>query len=380
MSQEFLDLLTGMVERITDVQRQLLTLASAPNEQKSLAPLGIEKVAKMVGKAPNTIRNLEAKGIIHPPRAENEGPVRRRLYDLELVSKIRDALQVPQGRPNGASPVIAVFSNLKGGVGKTTTAVHFAQYACREGNRVLFVDLDPQASATTIFGYIPDLDIPSDGTMLEAMEEERGAIRKIIRKTYWHGLDLIPANLELQNAEYILPGQEQFHRRLRQALDLVKDDYDVVVVDVPPALGSLAINAILAADLLICPITPYMLDVASSVHYLTILKWLVEKNPTPIRLFRLLITKHDGTEESNNIVGVLRQVYGPVVMNAHMITTKEIQKASTDMLTVYEQARPRGSAETYARAIMHFDDVNREIMQGVQSIWVADTENTDSPQ
>lgn len=372
MSQEFLDLLSGMVERITDVQRQLLTLAAAPNAQKSLAPIGIERVAKMVGRAPNTIRNLEAKGVIAPARSETGGPVKRRLYDLELVSKIRDALKIPQGRPEGANPVITVFSNLKGGVGKTTTAVHFAQYACREGNRVLLVDLDPQASATTIFGYIPDLDIPADGTILEAMEDDREAIRKAIRKTYWHGLDLIPANLDLQNAEYLLPGQDRFQYRLRQALDLVKDDYDVIVVDVPPALGALAINAILSADLLVCPITPYMLDVASSVHYLTILKWLVEKNPAPIRLFRLLITKHDGTEESNNIVGVLRQVYGPVIMHAHMITTKEIQKASTDMLSVYEQARPRGSAETYARAIMHFDDVNREIMQSVQSVWAAD--------
>jgi chromosome partitioning protein len=376
MSKEFLDLLSGMVERITDVQRQLLSLATAPHQQKSLAPIGIEKVAKMVGKATNTIRNLEAKRVIDPPRAENEGPVRRRLYDLELINKVRDALKISRGRPPGVEPVIAVFSNLKGGVGKTTTAIHYAQYACREGNRILLIDLDPQASATTIFGYIPDLDIPDDGTMLEALEGDAETIRKVIRKTYWHGLDLIPANLELQNAEYLLPRKEQFQYRLRQALDLVKDDYDIVVVDVPPALGALSINAILAADLLICPITPYMLDVASSVHYLTILKWLVEKNTTPIRLFRLLITKHDGTEESNNIVGVLRQVYGQVVMNAHMITTKEIQKATTDMLTVYEQSRPRGSAETYARAIMHFDDVNREIMQGVESIWNADLEQS----
>lgn len=376
MSKEFLDLLTGMVERITDVQRQLLSLAIAPHQQKSLAPIGIEKVAKMVGKATNTIRNLEGKGIIDPPRAGGEGPVRRRIYDLELVNKVRDALKIPRGRPQGAAPVIAVFSNLKGGVGKTTTAIHYAQYACREGSRVLLIDLDPQASATTIFGYIPDLDIPDDGTMLETLEEDKGAIRNVIRETYWHGLDLIPANLELQNAEYLLPREEQFQYRLRQALDLVKEDYDIIVVDVPPALGALSINAILAADLLICPITPYMLDVASSVHYLTILKWLVKNNATPIRLFRLLITKHDGTEESNNIVGVLRQVYGQVVMNAHMITTKEIQKATTDMLTVYEQSRPRGSVETYARAIMHFDDVNREIMQGVQSIWNADLEQS----
>ncbi len=375
MSKEFLDLLTGMVERVTDVQRQLLTLATAPHQEKSLAPIGIEKVAKIVGKATNTIRNLETRGVIDPPRSDAPGQIGRRLYGLELVNKIRDALKIPRGRPPEAGPVTVVFSNLKGGVGKTTTAVHFAQYACREGNRVLLIDLDPQASATTIFGYIPDLDISEDGTMLEALEEESEAVRKVIRKTYWHGLDLIPANLELQNAEYLLPrNQKTFQYRLREAIDLVKDDYDVIVVDVPPALGALSINAILAADLLICPITPFMLDVASSVHYLTILKWLVEKNATPIRLFRLLITKHDGTEESNNIVGVLRQVYGQVVMNAHMITTKEIQKATTDMLTVYEQSRPRGSAETFSRAVMHFDDVNREIMQGVESIWHADME------
>lgn len=374
MSKEFLDLLTGMVERITDVQRQLIALASAPHQQKSLSPIGIEKVAKMVDKATNTIRNLETRGILDPPRSAEPGQIGRRLYDLELVNKVRGALKIPRGRPPGAGPVIVVFSNLKGGVGKTTTAVHYAQYACREGNRVLLIDLDPQASATTIFGYIPDLDIPEDGTMLDALEEDREAVGRIIRKTYWHGLDLIPANLELQNAEYLLPRQDDFQYRLRQAVDLIKDDYDIIVVDVPPALGALSINAILAADYLVCPITPFMLDVSSSVHYLTILKWLVTKNATPIRLFRLLITKHDGTEESNNIVGVLRQVYGQVVMNAHMITTKEIQKATTDMLTVYEQSRPRGSAETYSRAIMHFDDVNREIMQGVESIWNADLE------
>lgn len=87
------------------------------------------------------------------------GSIQRRIYNYNEINRIRDAIGKRPSRPNGAGCVRVVFSNLKGGVAKTTMSLHFAQYLAREGYRILLIDADPQATITGAFGFIPDLDL-----------------------------------------------------------------------------------------------------------------------------------------------------------------------------------------------------------------------------
>ena len=101
----------------------------------------------------------------------------------------------------GVNHVVAVSSG-KGGVGKSTIALHLAQHFAINGYRVLFIDCDSQASSTMMFGYRPDVDLEEEDTLYGHFHNpELLGVRKIIRKTHFHGLDLIPSNLRLYNLE-----------------------------------------------------------------------------------------------------------------------------------------------------------------------------------
>lgn len=366
-----------MAEAGATLQKTLHQIASSPYDTKQLQPVGIEKAARMVGCTGNHIRALEKRGEIPPPETVRSGSIQRRVYSLRDVNRIREVTGHLPARPDGSKCITVVFSNLKGGVAKTTTAVHFAQYASREGYRVLLIDTDPQASATSVFGYVPDLDLDESDTVLDALTEDSSHILNTVRTTYWDRLNLVPSQLNLQNADYILPLPDQNNHakmgphglRLRKAIANVQDAFDIIVVDTPPALGMLSINSILAADYLVVPITPYMYDIASSVQYFRILDELSGIHELQARKLNILITRHDGSRDSTSATRMLTGAYGEYVLSTHMMQTAELKKSSSDMLSVYEIDVPRGSSETYKRAIMLLDAVNHELLANVQELW-----------
>jgi len=160
---------------------------------------------------------------------------------------------VPEVEPDTSSPragrVIAV-ANQKGGVGKTTTAVNLGACFAERGLRTLVVDLDPQGNATTGLGVdIRQLDVTMyDVVINEAPLDdciEAGALRNLF---------LAPANLDLAGAEIELVPAFSRELRLRRALDEVRADYDIVLIDCPPSLGLLTVNAFAAADEVLVPI------------------------------------------------------------------------------------------------------------------------------
>ncbi|WP_140426929.1 AAA family ATPase, partial [Ensifer aridi] len=199
---------------------------------------------------------LDGEGVI-PDRHDNG----RRAYTLEQINETRehlarkrphDALDfLPRRRGSDKLQVIAV-ANFKGGSAKTTTTVHLAHYLAIAGLRVLALDLDPQASLSAMFGYQPEFDVDENETVYAAIryDDRRRPIRDVIRKTYFSGIDLIPANLELMEYEHETPqaiadghgrGDEIFFRRLSSVIREVEADYDVVLIDAPPQLGYLTL-------------------------------------------------------------------------------------------------------------------------------------------
>lgn len=146
--------------------------------------------------------------------------------------------------------MVISFTNQKGGVGKTTSAVNIAASLGALDRKVLLVDMDPQGNASTGVGFMDRGDIPTvydvivDGALIETA----------IQTTEFKNLDLLPSYIGLAGAELEIAEVENRERLLKRALDGVKDSYDYVIIDCPPSLGLLTINALVASEGFVIPV------------------------------------------------------------------------------------------------------------------------------
>src|SRR5215212_10290570 len=152
------------------------------------------------------------------------------------------------GRPPEVGETIAC-ANQKGGVGKTTTVVNLASYLALAGDRVLVIDLDPQGNATSGFG----IDRVRDRSVYDAVIDQT-ELQELAVETAVDGVTLIPSSIALAGAEVELTPIEQRERRLATLLEPLRNRYDYLLIDCPPSLGLLTINALTAADSALIPI------------------------------------------------------------------------------------------------------------------------------
>ncbi|EHH67728.1 ParA family protein [Gluconobacter morbifer] len=153
---------------------------------------------------------------------------------------------------NPASPLtrIVAVTNQKGGVGKTTTTINLAASLAAKGQRVLLVDLDPQGNASTGLGI--EYDQRSTGTYAALMQESEPDA--LAQPTQFDNLSIITANNELAGAEIEMIGDGRREYRLRDALRALEGQYDTILIDCPPSLGLLTLNALVAADAVLVPL------------------------------------------------------------------------------------------------------------------------------
>ena len=199
-------------------------------------------------------------------------------------------------------PVVAV-ANQKGGVGKTTTAVNLGAYLAL-GVRVLLIDLDPQANATSSLGLDPS------GVELSTYEALIGqaALADAIVSTGRLQLDLVPASRALAGAQVELVEMPDREHRLRVALSEVRTRYDVVLIDCPPSLGILTLNALVSADLLLAPVQCEYLALEGVAQLMETIE-LVRATLNPrLELLGMLMTMYDPrTRLSSQVVDEVRR-------------------------------------------------------------------------
>ncbi|OLA86691.1 MAG: chromosome partitioning protein ParA [Roseburia sp. 40_7] len=172
---------------------------------------------------------------------------------------------------------IIAIANQKGGVGKTTTAINLSACLAESGKKVLTIDTDPQGNTTSGLGVDKD---ELENTVYELMLDEC-TIKESLVKTEFENLDLIPSNVNLAGAEIELLGINEKEYILKNAVDYIKDDYDFVIIDCPPSLNMLTVNALTTANTVLVPIQCeyYALEGLSQLlHTISLVKERLNEN------------------------------------------------------------------------------------------------------
>ncbi|EPI4955312.1 TPA: ParA family protein [Vibrio parahaemolyticus] len=150
--------------------------------------------------------------------------------------------------------IVWSVANQKGGVGKTTSTVTLAGLLSQKGHRVLMVDTDPHASLTTYLGYDSDTVSSSLFDLFQLKTFTRDTVKPLILQTELEGMDIIPAHMSLATLDRVMGNRSGMGLILKRALQAVSQDYDYVLIDCPPILGVMMVNALAASDRILIPV------------------------------------------------------------------------------------------------------------------------------
>ena len=364
------------------------------------------------------------------PQGQSETEGGAKWFSFEEVLRLRahfaaegsKAKEYLPYRPAGVPAKVVAVANFKGGVGKTSTCAHLAMSAALDGYRVLMIDLDSQGSMTSIFGgtvadewqtvfpllarhYAERLQadnqrradmgeapIPLDDTLSEALKVRTG---DIIQTTHWPNIDLIGAQLNLYWSEFQIPVWRMQSKgwKLWDALtevleaDGVLDNYDLVFLDTPPALGYLTINGLSAADILLVPFGASFLEFDSTGRFFDMLystfASIEQGENTAARALGqpemgfewdavcALITRYDASQQAE-MAGLIQAYLGKVVSPYRQDFTALIGQAGESVHGIYEADYRDFNRDTYARGRATFDETYAAFKKLLIGIWRRD--------
>ena len=358
-----------------------------PESRKTLRKFHPFEVSELTGISLSNLRTRHQEGDFPEVETDSRG---RRMYSAAEIDQIRHVMArtgrngdayLPGRRDGDALQVVSIV-NFKGGSSKTTTAVHLAQRYALRGYRVLAIDMDPQASLTTMFGYRPEIEFVESGTVYDSLRyEDPVPLSQVIRKTYFHNLDLAPAGLMLSEYEtetaYALQHRVEppFTQRLAIALDEVEADYDLVLIDCPPQLGFTTMTALLASTGLLITVVPSMLDVASMAQFLEMAGETVrtlEEATGPIdwAFLKFLIARYEPTDvPQSQMAGFLRSILLDQVLTTPMLKSTAISDAGMTQQTIYELEPSQVMKKTLDRILESVNGVADEFEKTIQRAW-----------
>jgi chromosome partitioning protein len=241
-------------------------------------------------------------------------------------------------------PVVAIV-NQKGGVGKSTTAINLAAYLAEKGQRILVVDMDPQGNATSGLGVTPD----SGGCMYDVLLEGR-PLQDVAVGTRVEGLEVAPATINLVGAEVELVSSLAREFKLKRALEkLPPDSYDMVLLDCPPSLDLLTLNALTAADEVLIPIQCEYYALEGLTQLMQSIRMVREELNPGLKVGGVLLTMFDPrTNLAHQVADEVRSFFGDRVFRTIVPRNVRLSEAPSFGLPVALYAPRSTGAEAYA--------------------------------
>jgi len=375
-----LDDLLSIAKRADGVLTGVRASMLAPEATKRPPLFSAAQVGEVCGLDAAGMQYRVRKGEL-PGASELEPGKKRKMFTLADTRVWARNFRKKNLRPDDAVGVVVAAANFKGGVSKTTTAVTLAQGLSLRGHKVLVIDMDPQGSTSNLFGFL-NADIEDEHTLLPLCYGTEVSVDYAIQRTYWDGIDVIPSSLSLYSAEFALPARQkdsadfEFWNVLKYGVDTARQNYDVIIIDTPPALSYLTINALLAADGLIMPIPPSTLDFTSSTQFWNLFNQLanslvkMQGKTKEFDFVNVLLARVDSNDTSSTVVREwISAAYGDIVLPVEIPKTSVTAAASAEFGTVYDANVSEINSRTYRRA---FDAYERfvEIVEGqLQVAW-----------
>jgi chromosome partitioning protein len=237
----------------------------------------------------------------------------------------------------------------KGGSGKTTTAINLAAALQQQGHKVLIVDMDPQANCTQALGMLEEPELGTYQLLKrEASGEEVNAMDAVISTK--SGVDLVPSGLELAAAEIELVSVYGREKLTRQLLMPLREAYDYIFIDCPPAIGMLTVNAMVASDFILMPLQAEFLPLKGVNSFLRAFEKVKKQLHPKLKLLGFILTKYDRRKSMNrNVLQQLESEYGGKVFQTRIRTNIALAKAQEAGLDIFHFDKCSNGALDYDR-------------------------------
>lgn len=374
--------LRNMTRSCEQMRDRVKSIVFKPENHKTLdLTFGPGRAAELIGRTPEALAKAEKEGRLPAPKQLGNG---RRYYSLEDLTHIREALNIHPGKSPDEDAVVIAVQNFKGGVGKSTITKHFADFLALQGFNVLVIDCDPQASTTTMFDIQPESLIDEQQTLGNFLSPRStfDDFPLAIHDTAWPTIKIVPSSLGLQDAEWDLTatlregGQAVTEglQRLKIGISSVVKNFDVILLDPPPAMGFLGLNVMAAATGLLIPVPARQLDYLSTIHFMETIAEnieVLEENGTPVDygFIRIVCSTFSPSKPGENDMWKMMQAtYANFLLSKPILASEEIKNATQAFRSIYE-SKPSASHATYQRCRENLDDVFGEVLQQVRQQW-----------